>query len=247
MANETGSGFLRSVFARGLTPEGEAPAPVSVPRVNLPGLPAEDWADRDEALRSFPLPEGAADAVLNRQQLATAMGVSENTITKWRQAGMPCVAEGNSGREWEFQLSECYAWRMLRDRTQQRRREEGDKAAAQMALQFLNNPDDEADGRMSAREIGEYAQAEISRLKAAQLRGDLIPTERVRDTFERAIVGFRNAMITLPDYAELEFGLGPEDVDKLQRRIDTMLDDLERRLAETVAPEGEVHRLASRQ
>lgn len=203
--------------------------------------------DLVEALRRFPLPDGAEDAVLNRAQLAHALNTSDNTITKWIAAGMPVEQEGGNGKEYAFQLSLCYAWRLWRDESLASAKRTSDAAAAQIRLQFLN-PGEEDDGRarLTPRQIKDEADAEFARLKAAQLRGELIPVARVSAALEDVFAAVRNGVTTLPDFAEMEFGLSPADVDKMQRRCDEILVDVRNRLEAEFGGPAEVTDLPRR-
>jgi hypothetical protein len=47
--------------------------------------------------------------LLNRTQIAQALGVSTSTVDRWRREGMPHATKGDGKRE--FNLSACEAWR----------------------------------------------------------------------------------------------------------------------------------------
>lgn len=198
--------------------------------------------DIEEALRLHPLPDGQPDAILNRAQLAIALGVSENTVTKYITQGMPVMTEGANGQAYEFQLSECYAWRMWRDDETRRTKAVGDAAARQMAMLFRNTEDDEDDAPfMSARQIAEESDADYRRQRAAELRGELVRTAKMRTLIEDILMEFRTSVTTLVDYCEIEFGLTPEQTDKLQRRCDQVLVQSRLRMSEDLAaPAGDV-------
>jgi phage terminase Nu1 subunit (DNA packaging protein) len=196
----------------------------------------------EEALRRFPLPDGLSDAVVNRAQLATALGVSENTITKYVTQGIPVITAGANGQSYEFQLSECYAWRMWRDDEVRAIKAAGDAAARQMAMLFRNSDDDDDDQPfMSARQIQEEADADYRRQRAAELRGELVRASKMRVLLEDILMEFRTSITTLVDYCEIEFGLKPDQTDKLQRRCDQALVQSRVRMSEELcAPAGEM-------
>lgn len=173
----------------------------------------------------WPLPEGAQDGVLNRTQLAQAFSVSENTITKWMQLGMPVLSTGQNGVAYEFKLSHCWAWRQERDDTARAIRAKGDQLAAQAALAFRNVDEEEAaqEGHMTAKEVHEWAVAQYHRDRVAEMRGDLVRASRVLTLFEETLNAVRTAVYTLPDYAEREFGLTAKQVATLQGRCDQVL------------------------
>ncbi|HGG04736.1 MAG TPA: hypothetical protein ENK28_04705 [Aliiroseovarius sp.] len=193
----------------------------------------------------YPLPDGVSDAVVNRAQLAVALAVSENTITKYMSqadGGMPVLSVGGNGREYEFQLADCYAWRMARDEEARRQKAAGDQAALQLALAFRN--DDEAlvnsgERVLSAKDIRAESEADLQRNKAAELRGELVRASRVREAFEDMMVAFRITITTVVDYSEMEFGLTPEQVEKLQRRCDAVLVQARTELSKVMGNNGQ--------
>ena len=178
----------------------------------------------EEALRRFPLPEGQTDMTVNRRQCATALDVSEPMITRYLDQGLPVLSRGSNGQAYEFQLSEVYAWKMWRDAEVRRQDEAAELAAMQMRLLFRNDgEDDDGAGALTAQEIAQEADADYKRNKAAELRGELTRTARVREVFEEVLVEFRNQVTTLVDFAEMEFSLKPDQVEKMQRRCDAAL------------------------
>lgn len=173
-----------------------------------------------------PLPDGVEDdgTPLNRAQLARAFGVSENTVTKWLGQGMPALSTGANGVAYEFSLSHCWAWRQDRDDRSRAAKARGDELAAQAALAFRNLDDDqaEAEAGMTPGELRQWSEAEYHRNRVAEQRGDLVRVDRMRALIEDVFVTFGAEMDTLPDFAEMEFGLSVEQVTKLQARCDQM-------------------------
>lgn len=199
-----------------------------------------DAIDLEAARGRYPLPEGVEDVVVNRTELARGLDVSENTLTKWLARGMPCLQEGGNGRDYQFQLSDCYAWRMAVLEEDRAAKARAEAAAAQLALHFANDDETpEGEARLSPREIKEQAEAHIIRMKAAEMRGELVRVEAVRRTFEQMLDRVRRNMITLPDFCEREFGLTPDQVQALERRAYTVMTDM-RRDIETMLAGGAV-------
>lgn len=189
----------------------------------------------------WPLPDGMQDGVLNRAQLAVAFTVSENTITKWMQQGMPVLSAGQNGVAYEFVLSHCHAWRMQREEALRRERARGDQLAAQAALAFRNLESDQAEeeATLTAKDVSEWAEAEYKRNRAAEQRGDLIRVDRVRQAVEEMLTAVRTAVYTLPDYAEREFGLTPGQVAKMQTRCDEVLVEMRNGIERNVIAAGQ--------
>ena len=202
--------------------------------------------DLDAALQRFPLPEGIDDALVNRGTLARALNVSEPSVSRFMDEGMPVRSRGSNGQAYEFQLSECYAWRMWRDEEKAARLAAGDRAAAQMSLLFRNDGEPEDDAPvLTAKQIAEEADADYRRQRAAELRGELTRTSKVRELLEDLLVEFRRSITTIPDFCEVEFGLTAAQVDALQRRCDETLESAKVKIRSTLVerPAGEVRRL----
>lgn len=179
--------------------------------------------DLEDALRRYPLPEGIEDVVMNRGTIAKALGVSENIITKYLEQGMPVLSKGSNGQAYEFQPSECFAWKMHRDAELAERRAAGDRAAAQMSMLFRNEEEEDAGPVLTAEQIIKESQADYQRNKAAELRRELVRASRVRDAFEDMLVVVRTQIVSLVDFAEMEFGLTPDQVRRMQVRCDGTL------------------------
>lgn len=189
----------------------------------------------------FPLPEGVADAVMNRGQLARAFDKSENTIDKWRKSGMPCISEGTNGVGYEFQLSECWAWKLNVDDKARATQKAGDDAAAQLRMKFLGVDSEDSGANLSAAQKRELAQAEITWMQAAERRRSLIPLEDVVDLVESLMGQFRSALDGQPDWLEREFGLDGEQVARVQKFNDQILrqahDEIQQASLEEMAPD----------
>lgn len=199
--------------------------------------------DLEEALRRYPLPEGVEDVVMNRGTIAKALGVSENIITKYLEQGMPVLSKGSNGQAYEFLPSECFAWKMHRDAELADRRAAGDRAAAQMSLMFRNDDEDEASTGpvLTAEQIIKESQADYQRNKAAEQRRELVRAARVREAFEDMLIVVRTQIVSLVDFAEMEFGLSPAQVRTMQSRCDGALVQMRQEFSQ-VCP-GEVQHL----
>jgi phage terminase Nu1 subunit (DNA packaging protein) len=193
---------------------------------------------------AYPLPSGVVDdgTLLNRVQLARAFGVSENTITKWVSLGMPVMAEGQNGVSYEFRLSHCWAWRADREERSRSTKLRGDQLAAQAALAFRNLDDDqaEAEAELTADDLRKWSEAEYHRNRVAEQRGDLVRADRVRAALEDIFVAVGAEMDTLPDFAEMQFGLSAAQVGQMQERCDQLRMEMRRRIEELLTRGGSV-------
>ncbi|MVO14819.1 terminase small subunit [Parasedimentitalea huanghaiensis] len=184
-------------------------------------------------LSLYPLPDGIEDETFNRDHLARAMAVSVVTITKWVDAGMPVNSRGGNGTSYEFLFSHCYAWRKWREGGEAKERAEKLNSAAQKAMLFINDDEDQENANLSAKEVREWSEAMIIRNKAAEQRGDLVRRMHVEAVLDHVLVSFRNAVMNFPDWLEQEFGLSPHQVDKAQKFCDGILDDTRHKISES--------------
>lgn len=190
-------------------------------------------------LARYPLPDSVADVPMNRGQIARAMGVSEPTISAWINEGMPVATKGGNGQAYEFQPSHCWAWRLHRTEQDRAAEDQANEAAEQMRMAFANLDPDQADAErgLTPKQIREVAAADYERSRAAELRGELVRVDRVRELQEKQMIDFRQAIMTLPDFAEQEFALTPAQAKKLQDRCEGALDELGMTLRRLL-PEG---------
>lgn len=200
-------------------------------------LTLKDGTVLDPAL--YPLPDAVEDVTMNRGQIARAMGVTEPTITAWINDGMPVESKGSNGQAYAFRPSHCWAWRMHRRQQDQLVQEQANAAAEQMRMAFANLDPDQADAErgLTPKQIAEMAEADYRRSKAAELRGELVRADRVRALQEKQMIDFRQAIMTLPDFAEQEFGLTAAQAEKLNARCEGALEELGRTLRRLM-PEG---------
>jgi hypothetical protein len=203
--------------------------------------------DLEGALLRYPLPKGIPDETVNRAQCAKALGVSESIVTKYLEKGMPVLKRGTNGQAYEFQLSEVYAWKMLRKEEEQAEKAAADSAAEQMAMLFRNEDDDDEHTTrgMSTDAVKKEAAAIFEYDKAKEARGFLVKRDKVERLFEDILIEFRTQIVTLVDFAEMEFGLSPEEVKKMQQRCDGVLIQARHRLL-AVTQKGTVAQMPNR-
>lgn len=195
---------------------------------------------------AYPLPDGIDDGVLNRGQLALAMRVSENTITSWIGDGMPVQREGSNGQAYEFLLSHCFAWKLQRDDLDKARRLRGDQLAQRVAQSFLNLDDDQADvAALSPQETKQRAEADYHRNRAAELRGELVRADRVRQMLDGLLVDVRTSINVLTDFAEQEFGLSAGQAEKMQARCDGVIVEMAQRIIRNQLATAEIAQIGS--
>lgn len=170
----------------------------------------------------WPLPAGVPDALVNKADLAHALRVSEVTVGKWQQKGLPAEAEGTNGRSWLFRLSLAYAWvEDMRARDGQARLQ-AREAAGQLALALTGGTISAADG-MTIREQRETMELVLLRNRAAREQGELMHRDEVVDLFEQAFATIRDALDALPDRLGRELGLSGAEIEVAERSCDAAL------------------------
>jgi len=175
----------------------------------------------------YPLPDGIEDCVLNQSQLARAMGTSLVTISSWIGSDMPVRQKGGNGQAYEFQLAHCFAWRKHREAQDEKKRSDGDAAANQLALTFLNDDQVAHDvPSLTAKDIKAFSEADYQRNKAAEMRGDLVRASQVSRVLEEMIVAFVSGVNVMPDFVEAEFGVTPSQAQRMQDRCDSLIDEM---------------------
>jgi phage terminase Nu1 subunit (DNA packaging protein) len=178
----------------------------------------------DALLKSYPLPEGVDDNEMNRGQLATAFGVSTNTIDKWIREGMPVVQEGTNGQSYVLRLSECWAWREAGRADDRAKKAAGDSSVQQLRMHFLGLNDDIPRVHLSASQRLTEAQAEMAWNKAARDRRELIHLSEAEQLLSDVFGRFRSGLQGLPDWAERTLGLTPPQMEELIAFCNGVLD-----------------------
>ncbi|MDF1801716.1 terminase small subunit [Thalassovita sp.] len=198
-------------------------------------------------MSAYPLPDGYGDEVFNREQLAKAMNTSTVTISKWVDLGMPVAQRGGNGQSYEFRFSHCYAWRLWREGRDADERRARDGRASQLAMLFLGQEEEQADHRLTPKEVKEWSEAELIRNRASEQRGELVRAAQMQDVLDRVLVSFRNAVMNMPDWLEQEFSLSPQQVDKAQKFCDGILSEARLQVSDAGFHAPEVVALDQRQ
>ena len=179
------------------------------------------------------LPPGVADVVLNRAQLAEALGKTEPTITTWLREGLPFITEGTNGKAYEFQLSACYRWMREREIADAARRTEADQSVRQMRLALVGGTDATGgEGDLSPKQRRELYDAEQAFMITALTRGDLVKRGDVVNVLEDVLLTIRDVVTALPDRLEREAGLSGKALDLAIEVCDRVLSDAQNRVAD---------------
>lgn len=115
--------------------------------------------------------------LLTRKELAEKLGVVQDTVTKWEQAGLPVAEPGSRGIASMFSLAAVKRWK--RDR---------EKAAQQNGTVDL----------VRDRARKERAQAELSEQMIAVRAGELVPRSEVEEVWSKEIAAVRSKLLAWP-------------------------------------------------
>lgn len=196
-------------------------------------------AEETSLVEAFPLPEGVPDALVNKAQLATGLGVSETTVSAWLRRPddpLPSEAPGANGRSYQFRLSIAFAWmRRMRDE-EDSARAAGDAAMAQLQMHLLGGETvGGADGKMSIADQRKLIELQMIRDQAARQRRELIRREDVVVGIEEMLSAIRDAHDALPDRLARELGVDGRAMEKIERACDDILKGAARAVAEVIS------------
>lgn len=187
-------------------------------------------ADEADLVARYPLPEGVPDAIVNKTQLETALGVSGVTVAAWIRKGLPCEQEGTNGRAWQFRLSIAYAWNAARQADERARDAEAESAAKQLALALVGDDGLGADSGLSIAEQRQILELQHVHAIAARDRGELIRRPQVVEGFEEVFGAIRDSLDALPDRLGREIGVEGRDLERIERACDDVLAEAGRKI-----------------
>jgi phage terminase Nu1 subunit (DNA packaging protein) len=144
--------------------------------------------------------------IVNKRQLASVFGVSEETITQWMKAGMPVRTQRKGTRGNEYETADCIRWYVARDSG-------GDRA--------LDLTQERA--RLAK------AQADKTELEAAELRGDLARYEDISSHWTRQSTACKSRLLVIPSKVAPRVRAAATDMDAasiIQSEICEALEEL---------------------
>lgn len=188
--------------------------------------------DIDALVARYPLPDGVPDAVLNREEMGEALGVSLNTITSWMNAGMPVQAEGRNGKPYELRLSHCFAWNEARRRDEELRSSAARDAISAMRLALVGGKSGDSIEALDPKQRREILTAQLAHEQLELARSRLLRREDVQELLETLMSVIRDGLDVAPDRIErLEPTLPPKAINALVDICDVIADDVARRIS----------------
>ena len=176
----------------------------------------------------FPLPEGVPDAVLNKRELADFFGVSLPTLDAWIADGLPALAEGTNGRQWEFQASAAWAWKCNRDEGEKIKSSQAQAAIAAMRLALIGGKSGNSIQSLAPKERQQLYDVEAAYERLKRERNQSLDRDEVNQVMTDLLRIVRDGVSALPDTLERIANLDGKGVDKAVDACDDLLEEMER-------------------
>jgi len=183
--------------------------------------------------KKHPLPAGVNDFVCNMADLAIALDKSENTIAKYHKGGMPVLTQGGSGKSYEFQLADCWAWyHGFKDS------EQVTKDSKQYQLELLRTElvgEDGSDNMLalSPKQRSEEYEAARRYAETALVQSKLVRKSEVSMLLEGIFNVVRHNLLGLPDIMERRVGLSAIQAEAMEKISKEMISSIANTLKES--------------
>jgi phage terminase Nu1 subunit (DNA packaging protein) len=155
--------------------------------------------------------------------------VSPQSVRRWIKAGCPIVSRGRSGRPYELDLRAVQRWRRDRDGATAAEAEARAEQEARLRLEALGAdmmPDLTVDGQpMTPRQLEAALKAEISKVRLAQLRGELVSFEETAMKVASAMAELSARLLAIPDHWGAEQGLSDAQIEIMRAAFEDTLND----------------------
>jgi len=165
--------------------------------------------------KRYPLPDGAVDCVMGRDELAEAFQIMANTVTAWIGKGMPVIQEGGQGKPYQLQLSHCWAWRQAQKADEHLQSEKVRRAQAALRVAVVGGDSADTIEALDPKTRREIMAAQIEQERFRQERNELMRREDVQEAFEIIFAIIRDSMNAAPDVIERRHALPPHIVNAL--------------------------------
>lgn len=188
--------------------------------------------DVERLVGEFPLPEGVEDVVMNREEMAEAMAVSINTISKWITQGMPVLQQGENGKAYELQLSQCWAWRQASRRADDIRSKAVKNAQAQLRLAIVGGAAGDTIDGLEPRQKKEIYEAQMMQEQFLSHRNSLMKRDDVRELLTDLLALTRDTLEAAPDRVERIEAMPPKSVQAFADLVEELIGELRMRIEE---------------
>ena len=163
------------------------------------------------------------------EETATFFEVSVQTVKRWIAAGCPVVKEGGNGVRYELDLRAVHAWRRDQEQTNAALAEALAEEETQLRLELVGDdmlPDTDGSGQsLTPKQRRDALQAELSKVKLAELRRELVRADDVAMEMAAAFSLLSNRLASLPDSIGAQIGLAEDQIETVRAQIEDMLND----------------------
>lgn len=173
-------------------------------------------------------------AVANRTELARLLGVSEPTLDRLIQRGMPVAHKGGNGRAYRFDVAACTAWYRGALEQEEAERQARDKQFAQIASAL-----GQGDGAGEGIPAGLTGKARLDALNAAllearlaKIRGETVALEDVKADYEAVFQLLRMRLLAVDTMLVRTAGLSPAQAGAVRCEMQALLKALALQIAE---------------
>ena len=172
--------------------------------------------------------ETETEEIRGLEETARFFEVSVPTVKSWIVDGCPVKEKGGNGVPYKLDLRRVAKWR--KDQDEERERLDAEQAARdeQLRLELLGDdqlPDIDGE-KLSKRAQNDALQAELSKIKIAQLRRQLVNADEMRLSLTELFKEIRDRLRLLPDDIARDFGLEEEVAQTMLDNIDDFLNDM---------------------
>jgi phage terminase Nu1 subunit (DNA packaging protein) len=186
----------------------------------------------ESLVAKYPLPAGAIDCVMTREELAESLAVSLPTITEWIGKGMPVKERGGQGKAYELQLSHCWAWRQAWKANEDLRSDQVKRAQAAMRLALVGGSSGDSLESLDPKTRREILAVQIEQERFQRERNELLKRDDVSETLDNLFGMIRDTLESAPDRIERKEALSPKVTSALVDICDELVNEMARRIAE---------------
>jgi phage terminase Nu1 subunit (DNA packaging protein) len=186
----------------------------------------------ESLVAKYPLPAGAIDCVMTREELAESLAVSLPTITEWIGKGMPVKERGGQGKAYELQLSHCWAWRQAWKANEDLRSDQVKRAQAAMRLALVGGSSGDSLESLDPKTRREILAVQIEQERFQRERNELLKRDDVSETLDNLFGMIRDTLESAPDRIERKEALSPKATSALVDICDELVNEMARRIAE---------------
>ena len=163
------------------------------------------------------------------EETAAFFDVSVQTVKRWAADGCPVVKEGGNGVRYELDLRAVHDWRREQDEARAADAETRAEEETQLRLELVGAdmlPDAEGGGQaLTPKARRDALQAELSKVKLAELRRELVRADDVAMEMAQAFSLLSARMLAMPDHMGAELGLAEDQIETMRDLIEDVLND----------------------